>query len=225
MFRYLPILASAVVLVAYGLVEGYWTDRWALSPDLAEAQERLAAIPLEVGNWQGEDGDLDPRAARQADIRAALVRTYANRQTGAALNVLLVAGRSGPIAVHSPEMCLGGSGFSIKGKKTREPIAGAGLSGDDAFWVAQFHKADAAVPEVIEVTWAWTAGGDWQAVENPRLTFARKRVLYKLYVTRRVTRSADAAPAPDSAGAAEQAPVHEFLKVFLPEVKRSLFPG
>jgi hypothetical protein len=122
-------------------------------------------------------------------------------------------------------MCLGGTGFAFKGKKTREQIAAAGLSGDDAFWVAQFHKASGGVPEIVEVYWSWTAGGDWQAAENPRLSFARKRVLYKLYVSRSVARPADSRPVQDSAGGAEQAPVREFLKVFLPEVNRSLFPG
>jgi hypothetical protein len=224
MCRFLPVLASAAVLVAYGLVEGYWTDRWALSPELARAAERLAAIPVGVGDWQGEDGELDPRQARQGEIRAALVRRYTHRRSGEVLNVLLVAGRPGPIAVHSPEVCLGGAGLAIRGEKTREAIAAAGLSGEATFWVAQFHKADAAVPEAVEVLWSWTGGGDWQAVESPRLFFARERLLYKLYVTRPVVRPTSATT-PDSAGGTEQGPVRDFLKVLLPEVKRCLFPG
>jgi hypothetical protein len=224
MYRLLPILTSVALLVAYGLAEGYWTDRWALSTELAQAPERLAAIPCEVGDWHGQDGELSPREARQGDIRAALVRRYANRQTGEVLNVLIVCGRPGPIAVHAPEVCLGGAGFTMKGKKAHQKIEAPGLSGGDAFWVAQFHKSGAAVPEVSEMHWSWSGGGDWQAVEDPRLSFARKRLLYKLYVTRAVVRPAASAAA-DGATEAEKTPIHEFLKVFLPEVKRSLFPG
>jgi hypothetical protein len=225
MRRSLPLLTSIFLLLAYGLADGYWTDRWALSKELAQVSESLAAIPRDVGDWQGTDDELDPRHIRRGELRGSLLRRYTNRRTGEVLNVLLVCGRPGPIAVHSPEVCLGGAGFQIKGRKTRQEIKASGLSGRDAFWVAQFHKPNAAVPEIIEMYWAWHGGSAWQAVENPRLDFARKRVLYKLYVTRAVLRPAASAPSADDAGGAERAPIHEFLKVFLPEVKRGLFPA
>jgi hypothetical protein len=223
MSRFLPVLLCAVLLVGYGLAEGYWTDRWSLSLELAEAPERLAAIPREIGDWQGQDDELDPRQARQGEIRASLLRRYTNRQTGEMVNVLVLCGRPGPIAVHAPEVCLGGAGFAIRGKKARQQIEAPGLSGADAFWVAQFHKPSAAVPEVIQMSWSWNGGGGWQAVENPRLSFARKRLLYKLYVTRTLVRPAASAAAQDSAADGEKAPIRDFLKVFLPEVKRALF--
>ncbi len=113
MSRLLPLLAGVLLVLAYGLVEGYWTDRWSLSTELEQAPGRLAAIPRDVGEWQSEDSELDPRQARQGDIRGSLLRRYSNRRTGELLNVLLVCGRSGPIAVHSPEVCLGGSGFQL----------------------------------------------------------------------------------------------------------------
>jgi hypothetical protein len=224
MYRSLPILASIVLLLAYGLGAGYWTDRWAFSTELARAPVRLAATPLHVGEWQGTEDELNPRSIRQAELHGSLWRHYTNRRTGEVVNVLLVAGRPGPIAVHSPEVCLGGAGFEIKGRRTRQEVQIPELSGRDAFWVAQFHKPNAAIPEIIEMYWAWHGGSAWQAVENPRLYFANKRVLYKLYVTRAVVRAADSAPAVDGAGGAEQAPILGFLKVFLPEVKHCVFP-
>jgi hypothetical protein len=224
MYRLLPVLASVVLLLAYGLAEGYWSDRWSLSPELALAPERLASVPLRVGEWEGEEGELDPRQARQGSIHASLLRRYTNRSTGDVLSVLLVCGRSGPIAVHSPEVCLGGSGFALQGKETRQSFPGSGLSGDDAFWVGRFHKPGAAIPEVMEVHWSWNARGDWQAVKGPRLFFARDRLLYKLYVTRAISRPDGPPSGGTEATAKERNPAHELLTVFLPEAKRSLFP-
>jgi hypothetical protein len=220
MSRFLPILTSIVLLVAFGLAEGYWTDRWALSNELAEAPGRLAAIPHEVGDWHGQPEDLSSRQARQGEIRASLVRRYANRQTGEAVDVLLVCGRAGPIAVHAPEVCLGGAGFAMTANKVRRTIEATGQAGGDEFWVARFHRPGAAVPDVVDVCWSWNSGGGWQAVENPRVSFAPRRLLYKLYVSRPLPRSAR-----DGALQVEMAPIHQFLKVFLPEVQRTLFPG
>ncbi len=220
MNRLLPVLTSVALLLGYGLAEGFWSDRWSLSTELAQAPARLATVPSRVGEWQGEDGELDPRQARQGDIRASLVRRYVSRRTGEALNVLLVCGRPGPIALHSPQVCLGGSGFELQAPPRRKGIAAPGRAGEDTFWAGRFHKPGVAVPEVIEVYWSWNAEGDWQAVDGPRLFFARRRALYKLYVSRPLA----ATPAgPEEAGGAEQDPIAEFLGVFLPEVRRCLF--
>jgi hypothetical protein len=225
MSRLVPILASVVIVLAYGLAEGYWTDRWALSVELEQAPSRLAAIPRDVGEWQGEDQELDPRQARQAELRGSLMRRYSNRRTAEVLNVLLVCGRPGPIAVHSPEVCLGGSGFQLKGKPARREIAATGLPGNDTFWVGNFHKPGAAIVESFEMYWSWNTADHWNAVEKPRLFFAPKRVLYKLYVSRALSRSNRSGAEKEEAAAPEPGPVEEFLRVFLPEVKPVLFPG
>jgi hypothetical protein len=225
MSRFLPIVTSIVLLLAYGLGAGYWTDRWAFSTELAQAPERLGVIPHRVGEWQGTDDALSPRSIRQAELHGSLWRHYRNRRTGETLHMLLVCGRPGPIAVHTPEVCLGGTGFEMKGKKSRQEVKAPQRSRVDVFWVAQFHKPDAAVPESIEMYWAWNGDSAWQVAENPRLAFASKRVLYKLYVSRAVVRPAASLPATEGAAGTGQAPIDEFLKVFLPEVKLSLFPA
>ncbi|MFO0842140.1 MAG: exosortase-associated EpsI family protein [Gemmataceae bacterium] len=226
MSRLMPVATAVTLLVAYGLADGYWTDRWSLSRELADAPARLTEVPLRVGEWEGEERELDPRQARQGEIKGSILRRYANRATGEALSVLLVCGRPGPIAVHSPDVCLGGAGFELQREAARRPISGPGLSGEDAFWEGRFHKPAEAVPEVIDVYWSWNGGDGWKAVKSPRLFFARERVLYKLYVTRAVDRP-DAAPAAASEGAAGETrdPSRQFLTVFLPEVSRALFSG
>jgi hypothetical protein len=214
MFRLLPVLSAIPLLLAFGVAEGLWTDRWSLSPQLARAPERLAQLPRVVGPWQGDDQELDPRQVRQADLRAHLMRRYVHRDSGEALTVLLVCGRPGPIAVHSPEVCYGGAGFVPAGPRTRHAVQAEGLSGPAEFWAERYSRRGAAVPEHLQLYYGWNASGGWSAAEKPRLAFARARALYKLYVVRRL-------PRPDEP--AEQDPIPAFLRLFLPQADRSLF--
>ena len=53
--RWIFAAAAAAALVVVGLVHGYWTDRWTTSADTAAAAARLQDIPLNVGDWIGEE--------------------------------------------------------------------------------------------------------------------------------------------------------------------------
>ena len=221
MSRLLPVFAGMVALVGYALAEGYWTNRWTASAALAEATERLRQVPIRVEDWVGEEQELDPREARQGEIHAALLRNYKNRVTGDVVRVVLVCGRPGPIAVHTPEVCLGGGGFSLVKSAVRHQ---AQTQGKDVFWVGRFHKAGQAVPENVEVYWSWNARGSWEAVDGARLAFARERVLYKLYLLRPIPVAEELAGNTDRSAEEQASPAASFLNAFLPEVNRCLFP-
>jgi hypothetical protein len=211
--RALPVLAAVPLVLAYGLAEGLWTDRWGLSQELEQAPAKLALLPRTVGPWQGQDEELDPRQVARGELRGHVLHRYVHRDTGEALTLLAVCGRPGPIAVHAPEVCFGGSGFTLNGPKAQHTLR----SGDGTFWAGNYSKADSAVPEHLRLYWSWNASGQWEAVENPRLHFARARVLYKLYVTRQLARPDE--PEQDD-------PIPGFLEQLLPPLGRCLFgPG
>jgi hypothetical protein len=214
MFRLLPVLSAIPLLLAFGVAEGLWTDRWSLSPHLAQAPERLAQLPPVVGPWHGEDQELDPRQVRQADLRAYLLRRYVHRASGEALTVLLVCGRPGPVAVHSPEVCYRGAGFAPSAPRARHAVQAEGLSGPAELWAQRYHKPGAAVPEYLQLYYGWNPSGGRSAADRPRLTFASARALYKLYVLRYLSR-------PDEP--AELDPIPGFLRLFLPQADRCLF--
>lgn len=226
MSRNLLLVVCALLLLAYGLVEGYWTDRWSISPELAQAPEKLRDIPLTIGPWVGEETELDPRQARQGRIQGSLLRRYTHSGNGEMLNLLIVCGRPGPITVHGPEVCLGASGYTLVRPEQQKSINSPGREDRDTFWVGRFQRSRAALTEVMEVTWSWNATGDWQAVRNPRLYFAPQRVLYKLYISRLVSSSdSPSTEEPVIEGEKPRDPTDEFLKLLLPEVQRALFPG
>jgi hypothetical protein len=216
MLRILPVLSVLPLLAVYGLLEGLWTDRWRLSAELEQAQARLAGLPSALGPWQGTDEELDPRQVRQAELRAHLLRRYRHRETGETVTVLAVCGRPGPVTVHSPDVCYGGAGFSPAGPRQRHAVGEAGAGSTPAeFWAERYHRPGAAVPEQVQLYYSWNAGGGWVASDRPRLDFARHRALYKLYVSRQLSR-------PDEP--AEQDPIPGLLRLLVPELAR-LFGG
>ena len=66
---------------------------------------------------------------------------------------------------------------------------------------------------MTRVYWSWSADGAWNAPSGPRYAFARYRALYKLYVIPNVLED-------DTLNAGYAV---DFLKVFIPELDKTLF--
>jgi hypothetical protein len=211
--RGLPIVAVFGVALVSGIVPGIWSDRWANADALTTAAAKLENVPLTLGDWDGQDLELNPRVLTITQASGILSRRYVHRQNGSVVSLVLVAGRPGPVAVHTPDVCYRGSGFAEIGTASKLTA-----SADPAqqFWIRRFNKEDAAVPLHVRVFYAWSAGGPWEAADNPRVKFARSGLLYKLYVIREMQK--DDEPVSED-------PSWEFLKQLLPELRRSLFPA
>lgn len=212
MLRFSPLLIGMVALACYGAAEGVWTDRWRASASMDEAVAKLKGIPVTIGDWVAQEQELDAETLAVGDIRGYVMRQYTRQGSNQSLNVLVVCGRPGPIAVHTPEVCYGGAGHS-QDKPAKRVAVGAAK-----FWTAQFSQNDAPVPEKLGIYWAWNATGAWEAVDRPRWVYARYPVLYKLYVVRNI----GANPGKDLQ---EDDYTPKFLEVFLPELQRCLFGG
>lgn len=213
MLRLLPLVTTALLLLGYGVAEGLWTDRWKLSTELDRAAESLARLPRTIGPWEGEDVPVDPRVIRRAELRGHVQRSYVNRATGEKLTVLAVCGRPGPIAVHSPTVCFGGKGFVPATPRNRFHLDAAVGTPAAELWAERYHRPGAAVPEQFQVYYSLNDGKGWQAVDNPRLNFGTARVLFKVYVIRDLPRLDEQA---------DSDPIPAFLKLFMPELDRSL---
>jgi len=213
--RMLPILAALPLVVAYGLGEGLWTGRWHRDAALDRAVARLENVPMQIGDWQGKADELDAKQAEAGNIDGYLLRRYTHARTGETITVLLVCGRPGPIAVHPPDVCYGGAGYTVMAPPARATVTGEAPAGSAEFWGAVFEKKDAALPDRLAIRWAWGAGGQWTASDHPRVSFARAAALYKLYVI-------CTAPGGDKPDA--EVPSREFLPPLLAELQKALFP-
>jgi hypothetical protein len=211
--RILPLLTALPLVIAFGVVDGTWSDRWGPSPDLEQAAARIDNVPLRIGDWEGHDRKIDSRQLTRVGIKGFIYRDYVNRRTGAAVEVFLVCGKHGPISVHTPDVCYEGAGYSRKGDITHREVEGRVPA---QFWTARFRPVDGAMTSPKRIYWAWTVAGDWQAPQSPRIAFARSAALYKLYVIYNLPRL-DEMTAND--------PSVDFIRQLLPVVHQCLFPG
>jgi hypothetical protein len=210
-FRPLPLLAAFTVLLASTVVHGLWTQRWTSSEALDNAAARLGAVPATAGPWVGAEVDVDPDPFRQARAVSYWTRQYTCADSSASITVILMCGRAGHMAVHSPDVCYRGAGYEMVGEQRREMVTvSSGVQA--ALWTAHFRQPARLTGRALQIHWSWTSDGSWQAPSSPRWTFGGAPYLYKLYIV------SDAAP--DSAG---RNVTTEFLQEFLPTLQRSLF--
>jgi hypothetical protein len=172
-------------------------------------------LALNVGSWEGQELELEPRQVAVAELTGYVMRRYVHPETGTVLTVLLVCGHPGPIVAHGPEVCYDGAGYNQKASEVhdRQTIAGQSEAAD--FLRADFEKTAVAIPELLRIYWSWNATGNWSAPSGPRLAFAKYPALYKLYVVRQMH-------GPEQA--AEKDPTVDFMREFLPRVQEQLFP-
>jgi hypothetical protein len=208
MSRFFPVIVAVVLTGSFGLMEGWWTHRWVSSTQLELASERVASIPMNLGEWKGKDREIDARELKAAQIQGYVSRLYVNQSTGTTVSVLLVCGRPGPVSVHTPDVCYQGAGYGVAAAPAKHTIAGG------EFWVANFRRLESPTPEPLRVYWSWNAGDGWQATDNPRLRFASKEWLYKLYVIRALNAVDDPV---------DIDPVQAFVQVLLPQLQKDLF--
>jgi hypothetical protein len=214
--RRLTLIAALVLLVGAAVVHGLWTDRWNSGRDLDVALDRLDTIPLAAPHWRGRVHELEDeqaQTARRVGITRIARRIFVSDDERS-VTVLLMCGRFGPLSVHTPDVCYGAAGYTMFGRAERFELKSA--EGDAAvFWAATFHRPRSPEAAPLRVIWGWNAGDGWLAPDNPRWKFRMKPVLYKLYVTREMTSLHEPL---------SQDPGMAFLKVWLPELDRTLFP-
>lgn len=111
------------------------------------------------------------------------MRTYEHESSGEIVSVLLIVGRPGPVAVHSPDVCYPAAGYEASEAPVHQRVtAKNGTTAE--FWKVDFRKEMVPIPGRLRIYWAWRGSGGWSAPLTPRLAFAREDCLYKLYVVR-----------------------------------------
>jgi hypothetical protein len=214
MTRTIPLFAGFAMLVLTGVVHGLWTNRWSLSQEPAGSAARLDSVAWTLADWQGvETEPLSAQTLAVGEIDGYLSRIYRNQRTGKTVSVLVVCGRPGPIAAHTPEICFVGTGQEMVSKVRHTVQLGSDPPRLDCY-VGEFRRTSSGLVSYSRAIWAWGARGVWTVSDQPRLTYAWEPVLYKMYVMR----SLDKANEP-----LDTDPLMDFLKVFMPELQRNLF--
>jgi len=214
MMRILLYATGFLLLASSGLLQGLMVNRWGPSADLEVAAARCDDVGTTLGDWEGKAATIDPRQLAVAEVVGHLSRKYTNRLTGQTVQVLLLCGRPGPMAVHTPDICYQSSGYAIVGRQ-EQCHCQQKATGAAEFCTARFRKQEVA-PQTLRIFWAWNNGGAWTAPDNPRWAFARSGLLYKLYLIRGMSRTDEPL---------DEDPSLDFLQVLLPELQRCLSPA
>lgn len=200
------VVALGALLVSGMMYHLLATD----SSQLDGAAARIAHVPLVIGPWHGRDEKVEEAAFEQAGAQGYWMRTYVHQESKASVLAILMCGRAGRMAVHTPEVCYRGAGFELSGEAT--PVA---LDGNQ-FWSAQFSKKRAGQTTTLRLFWAWNSRGEWEAPTSPRWHFRGEPFLYKLYVSHELATASNSTPALDATA--------DFLKQLTPQLKATLFP-
>ena len=202
-------LLAVALLILHGIVHGWWSGRWSDGRELDAAADRLANVPLTLGEWNGEPMQLNAKRQAMGEIRGSLLRRYVHRQHRTVLSLLIVCGEAGPIAVHTPDVCYRGAGFDLAGP-VRPLTVG---SGPEAEFQASLFRKRGEEAAALQIFWSWNDGQGWRTPAHPRFAFGGAPALYKLYVVREMASAPGSGP---DRGV-------EFLRVLLPELEKVLF--
>jgi exosortase len=208
-------LAIAILLVS-GIAHGRWTNRWVTSRELDEALARLDHVPSTIGDWQSRAEAIEPRALSSAGLEGGNLRRYRNTRTGVVIDLLVVCGRPGPVSVHTPDICYSGAGYEAaqpSGGSTTVHLGPPTATGE--FSIADFEKPGTFPREALRIYWSWSARGDWTVPANPRMAFAARPFLYKLYLI---------LPGNGDFGQPGNDAISRFARALLPELRTALFP-
>lgn len=185
------------------------------SDQLDAAADRVALVPMTIGDWQGSEEQGDAASFEQAGAKGHWMRQYVHAGSKETILVILMCGRAGKMSVHTPEVCYRGAGYELFEEPTPCALSSKSAGELGSFWTASFTKKSVP-PANLRLYWAWNARGKWEAAASPRWQFRGAPFLYKLYVSREIGRQNGVAPSADVTA--------DFMREFLPVLDRTLFP-
>ena len=215
--KYLPIGLAVVIMIAAGWVQGVWSERWGTFPELQIFSDQLEKIPVQIGEWKGEDQEKsEQRILKIAGAEGELVRVYRNAHNEE-VRISIICARLQDVFYHTPDRCYPAAGFEMQGDPHAEVIDCAGDVSAE-FFTTSFLKSEATGTHTERGFWSWSGDGQWVAPKNPKLKFAgQQHALYKLYIFssepsgRKKTSDRDFA--------------RDFIRVFIPALEQSLRPA
>lgn len=210
MNRPMAIALGLATLIAGGVLHGVYADRWGKSSALEDAAARIGGVPRSFADWTSDDQPSDAAEFAQAGAEAYWTRVY--RKAGKEFLVILMVGRSGRMAVHTPEVCYRGAGYDLASPPMYHPVRTVRGQELGAVWTANFLKPGSSTGD-LQLSWAWSDGGPWSAPNAPRWTFRGEPALYKLYVSQSTSGLSAEAAARNR---------DEFLRELLPVLNESL---
>ena len=180
--------------------------------------KQMVDMPDVMGDWKYiGDSNVNPDQIRVAKITKYQARVYENKKTGTQVSIFLSTGPRGDICIHTPAQCLPNTGNAAIAEEEVRQVRQVDEEGKEksllgSFVFQRYRNKD---NQETEIWWSFNESGKWEGTKNPRMSFT-KPGLYKLYVNvekmgTALERNSDP-------------PQASFLRVFIPELNKRLFP-
>ena len=179
--RWLLIGVGILLILVTAIVQGFWSDRW--TDDAADSlhlKQRIDNLPMQLGDWEGQNLEADPREIRASGAVGHLSRSYRNRVTGEQVSLFLICGHMRHVSVHTPDRCYPAAGFDQLSPAERFTIETS--AGPLETFTTTFRQEAAEGILTQRVFWTWGLDKQWEAPENPRVRYGGVRALYKMYL-------------------------------------------
>ncbi len=181
-----PVLAVVITLVG-GALHGRNSNRWGPPADRVAASAHLATMPKQIGRWKLVDElTIDEPSLTMLECAGYLHRRYTHQDTGQSINVAILVGPPGPIAVHTPEICFSSRAYEIQGQRKAVAMRGGGDK-ENSYWCTDFQSKN-PFSDALRVYYGWSPGGQWKASTSPRYEYAGAPLLYKIQLAVPMTR-------------------------------------
>jgi len=214
-----PLGCALALIVVTTFQQGVWSERWGAFPEMEEFGQRVKDVPMSIGDWVGKPlQEMDKKTMEMAGAVAALSREYSHRITGQTINMHIVCGRMQDVFYHTPDRCYPAAGFSQDGALTKDTIYIGPNKTPAEFKTTKYIKSShgSKTSTALQIMWSWSADGPWQTPESPKLAYAGRRALFKIYIEHPVVPGELASQTPPGAQFAEAA-MAEITKAFFPE--------
>ena len=210
------VLAIALTLGS-GVLHGRIRHAGGLAADLTDEIEALNKLPKTFGRWElVKPVEFDERVVEVLECSGYHQAEYRNTLDDTRVFATVLLGPSGPIAVHTPEVCMPSQNSKQVGKtETWETPQAIGKSKPE-LKMATF-KSSGLNQHLTRIAYAWTMDGNWETPQNPRSEYAGKPYLYKVQVATSKPTGYDFEKQTD--------PLTDFLPAFLEALNETLFEG
>lgn len=145
----------------------------------------LEAVPLTIGQWEGEPTKIDEQIARVTGADQIVTRRYVNQQTGVSLELILLYGPAVEMYIHIPETCYPSAGYTLYAEGENQVIDAGVVKAP--FRSLVYSKGEGAQADLQEVYYSWRYNGHWTPDIGTQKQFERIPSMYKVHVARRVT--------------------------------------
>jgi len=201
------------------------TDRYAGSNVSAEQRALLLKkVPIDFGDWHGQDMPIDPQVREKAGAVGAVSRIYRNSRTGEVVDLWLIVGHSRDVSFHTPDVCYPGQGFTARASENSlYPMVFDEKQKEGTPFLTNtfFRESDVTGHTLERVFWAWYNPENpqhegkvvWEAPSNARWHFGNARSLYKMYFRSQMR---------DTKETAEASACVRFARDFMPIVNNAL---